>query len=45
MLRLMQGLFLKGASAASLAHNLGKLALIALFTVTSSVLLFRRRAS
>ena len=45
MLRLMQGLFLKDASIASLAHNLGKLGLIALFTVTSSVLLFRRRAS
>ncbi|HEV7714326.1 MAG TPA: ABC transporter permease, partial [Steroidobacteraceae bacterium] len=45
MLRLMQGLFLKDASVASLAHNLGKLALIALFTVTTSVLLFRRRAS
>ncbi len=45
MLRLMQGLFLKDASVASLAHSLGKLAIIALFTVTGSVLLFRRRAS
>jgi hypothetical protein len=45
MLRLMQGLFLKDASVASLAHLLGKLLLIALFTVTVSVLLFRRRAS
>jgi len=45
LLRLVQGLFLKDASVASLAHLLGKLALIALVTVTSSVLLFRRRAS
>ncbi len=45
MLRLMQGLFLKDASALSLVHLLGKLGLIALVTVTSSVLLFRRRAS
>jgi ABC-2 type transport system permease protein len=45
MLRLMQGLFLKDASITSLAHSLGKLGLIALFTVTTSVLLFRRRAS
>jgi ABC-2 type transport system permease protein len=45
MLRLMQGLFLKDASFASLWHYLGKLLVIALFTVTVSVLLFRRRAS
>lgn len=45
MLRLMQGLFLKGASVASLAHLLGKLMLIAVFTVTASILLFRRKAS
>jgi ABC-2 type transport system permease protein len=45
MLRLMQGLFLKDASIASLAHLLGKLGLIAVFTVTTSILLFRRRAS
>jgi len=45
MLRLMQGLFLKDASITSLAHSLGKLGLIALFTVTTSVLIFRRRAS
>jgi ABC-2 type transport system permease protein len=45
MLRLMQGLFLKDASIASLAHLLGKLLGIAFFTVTVSVLLFRRKAS
>jgi ABC-2 type transport system permease protein len=45
MLRLMQGLFLKDASVASLVHLLGKLLIIAFFTVTVSVLLFRRRAS
>ena len=45
MLRLMQGLFLKDASALSLIHLLGKLGLIAVVTVTSAVLLFRRRAS
>jgi ABC-2 type transport system permease protein len=45
VLRLMQGLFLKDASLASQAHYLGKLLVIALFTVTGSVLLFRRKAS
>ncbi len=45
MLRLMQGLFLKDASALSLMHLLGKLGLIALVTVTSSIFLFQRRAS
>ncbi|MEJ1963327.1 MAG: ABC transporter permease [Gammaproteobacteria bacterium] len=45
MLRLMQGLFLKDASALSLVHLLGKLGLIAVVTVTSAVLLFRRRAT
>ena len=45
MLRLMQGLFLKDASALSLVHLLGKLGLIALVTVTSSIFLFQRRAS
>ena len=45
MLRLMQGLFLKDASIESLAHLLGKLLMIAFFTVTVSVLLFRRRAA
>lgn len=45
MLRLMQGLFLKDASLESLAHLLGKLLMIAVFTVTASVLLFRRRAA
>ena len=45
MLRLMQGLFLKDASLASQAHYLGKLLVIAVFTMTGSVLLFRRKAS
>lgn len=45
MLKLMQGLFLKDASIDSLAHLLGKLLIIAVFTVTASVLLFRRRAA
>jgi hypothetical protein len=45
MLRLMQGLFLKDASFASLWHYLGKLVVIALFSVTASVLLFRRKAA
>src|SRR6266478_3866215 len=45
MLRLMQGLFLKDASFVSQARPLGKLLVIALFTVTGSVLLFRRKAA
>jgi hypothetical protein len=45
MLRLMQGLFLKDASLASLSHSLGKLLVVALFTVSASVLLFRRKAA
>lgn len=45
MLHLMQGVFLKGASFVSLAHDLGKLILIALFTVSVSVLLFSRKAA
>jgi ABC-2 type transport system permease protein len=45
MLRLMQGLFLKGASVASLAHDLVKLLEIALCTTTAAVLLFRRKAA
>jgi ABC-2 type transport system permease protein len=45
MLRLMQGLFLKGASAASLAQDLVKLLEIALFTTAAAVLLFRRKAA
>ncbi len=45
VLRLMQGMFLKDASLASLWHSLGKLVIIALFTMTGSVLLFRRKAS
>jgi ABC-2 type transport system permease protein len=45
MLNLMQGMFLKDASFASLAHSLGKLLVIALFTVTGSVILFQRKAS
>jgi ABC-2 type transport system permease protein len=44
MLRLMQGLFLKGASVASLAQDLVKLIEIALVTTAAAVLLFRRRA-
>lgn len=45
MLKLMQGLFLKDASIDSLAHLLVKLLIIAFFTVTAAVLLFRRRAA
>ena len=45
MLRLMQGLFLKGASVASLAQDLVKLLEIALCTTTAAVLLFRRKAA
>jgi ABC-2 type transport system permease protein len=45
MLRLMQGLFLKGASVASLAPDLVKLLEIALFTTVAAVLLFRRKAA
>lgn len=45
VLRLMQGLFLKDASFASQAQPLGKLLVIALFTVTGAVLLFRRKAA
>ncbi|MGH8306297.1 MAG: ABC transporter permease, partial [Steroidobacteraceae bacterium] len=44
MLRLMQGLFLKGASVASLAQDLLKLVEIALCTTLAAVLLFRRKA-
>jgi len=45
MLRLMQGLFLKGASVASLAQDLLRLLEIALCTTAAAVLLFRRRAA
>jgi ABC-2 type transport system permease protein len=45
MLRLMQGLFLKGASLASLAQDLLKLLEIALCTTGAAVLLFRRKAA
>jgi ABC-2 type transport system permease protein len=45
MLRLMQGLFLKGASVASLTPDLLKLVEIALCTTVAAVLLFRRRAA
>lgn len=45
MLRLMQGLFLKGASVASLAQELVKLLEIALCTTAAAVLLFRRKAA
>lgn len=45
MLRLMQGLFLKGASVASLAQDLVRLVVIALCTTAAAVLLFRRKAA
>ncbi len=45
MLRLMQGLFLKGASVASLTQDLVKLLEIALCTTAAAVLLFRRKAA
>jgi ABC-2 type transport system permease protein len=45
MLRLMQGLFLKGASVASLTQDLVKLLEIALVTTAAAVLLFRRKAA
>jgi ABC-2 type transport system permease protein len=45
MLRLMQGLFLKGASFASLAQDLVKLLEIALCTTVAAVLLFSRKAA
>ena len=45
MLHLMQGLFLKGASLASLAQDLVKLAEIALCTTVAAVLLFSRKAA
>jgi len=45
MLRLMQGLFLKDASVASLAQDLVKLLEIALCTTAAAVLLFRRKAA
>ena len=45
MLRLMQGLFLKGASVASLAQDLVKLVEIALCTMVAAVLLFSRKAA
>lgn len=45
MLRLMQGLFLKGASVASLAQDLVRLLVIALCTTAAAVLLFRRKAA
>ena len=45
MLRLMQGLFLKGASVASMAQDLVKLLEIALCTTVAAVLLFRRKAA
>jgi ABC-2 type transport system permease protein len=45
MLRLMQGLFLKGASLASMTQELERLLEIALCTTVAAVLLFSRRAS
>jgi ABC-2 type transport system permease protein len=45
MLRLMQGLFLKGASLASMAQELERLLEIALCTTVTAVVLFSRRAA
>jgi len=45
MVRIMQGLFLKGASFASLVRELERLLEIALCTWTAAVLLFRRKAA
>jgi len=45
MLRLMQGLFLKGASLASMTLELERLLEIALCTTFAAVLLFRRKAA
>ncbi len=45
MLRLMQGLFLKGASLASMTLELERLLEIALCTTLAAVLLFSRRAA
>jgi ABC-2 type transport system permease protein len=45
MLRLMQGLFLKGASVVSLTQDLVKLVEIALVTTAAAVLLFRRKTA
>jgi ABC-2 type transport system permease protein len=45
MLRLMQGLFLKGASLASMTRELERLLEIALCTTVAAVLLFSRKAA
>jgi drug efflux transport system permease protein len=45
MLRLMQGLFLKGASLSSMTHELERLLEIALCTTVAAVLLFSRKAA
>jgi ABC-2 type transport system permease protein len=45
MLRLMQGLFLKGASLASMTQELERLLEIALCTTVAAVLLFSRKAA
>jgi ABC-2 type transport system permease protein len=45
MLRLMQGLFLKGASVASMTQELARLLEIALCTTVAAVLLFSRKAA
>jgi len=45
MLRLMQGLFLKGTSFHSLAQDMIRLLEIALVTTSAAVLLFSRRAA
>ncbi|MBV9344476.1 MAG: ABC transporter permease [Gammaproteobacteria bacterium] len=44
MLRLMQGVFLKGSAFAAQAHELMQLVIIALCTTLASVVLFRRKA-
>jgi ABC-2 type transport system permease protein len=45
MLRLMQGLFLKGTSLHSLAQDMVRLLEIALVTSSTAVLLFSRKAA
>ena len=45
MLRLMQGLFLKGTSFHSLAQDMTRLLEIALVTTSAAVLLFSRKAA
>ena len=45
MLRLMQGLFLKGTSLGSLARDMVRLLEIALVTTSAAVLLFSRKTA